>query len=187
MKSSFLKTTAFLIVSSLFLMSAKAQETDEQMPSIPVNERTGLIEYSGVVHVEGTADELYTRCLAWINAFFANPQGVTRVRDSNNGIIEGLHRIRYMNLLEDGTEILSGHAQYEFKIQFRDGRYRYEITDFADRGISRVPLERWLDKEDPAHNVNTASHLRQIDDFIRGLISSLEEAMEPEEEYIEEW
>ncbi len=186
-----MKTKVFkpLFTSALifFVCAVFARGESPEMPDIPVNERSNLIEYAGVVQVEGTAEELYERCLEWINEFFPNPHGVVRVRDNENLIIEGLHRIRYMNQLEDGTDILSGHVQYEFKIQFRDGRYRYEITNFADRKVSRVPLERWLDKDDPAHNKNTPSHLTQIDAFIKDLIDNKTAAMQPEEEYIEEW
>jgi len=178
------KSLFALFVFITYVLPLKSQD---EMPVLPINENTNKIEYAGVVQVEGTAAELYTRCIAWINSFFPNASSVTRVRDSNNNVIEGLHRIRITNPIDTGSEVAAGQVQYEFKFLFRDGRYRYEINNFASREVSRVPLERWLDKTDSSHNVNTPAHLRQVDTYIKNLIDSKTKAMQPKVEIIEEW
>ncbi|MDD3877415.1 MAG: DUF4468 domain-containing protein [Bacteroidales bacterium] len=159
----------------------------QEIPVMPLNPNTNKIEYSGVVQVEGTADELYVRCIAWINTFFNNASSVTKVRDRNNTLIEGVHRIRILNKLEDGTELFAGHVQYDFKLQFRDGRFRYEINNFSAREMSRSPIEKWLDKNDPSFTTNTPYHLEQIDKFVKDLIKDMTEGMQPKVEVNEEW
>jgi len=176
-----------LFYAILCVFFVNQQINSQILTTLPVNPNTNKIEYTGVIQVEGTTAELYTRALAWINSYFKNASDVTRVRDSNNGIIEGLHRMRIFNNLEDGTQLQAGLVQYEFKLQFRDNRFRYEIHSFVGRDISRAPIEKWLDTKDPSHSSKTPYHLEQIDKNIKEMIASMEKGMQKKVEVIEEW
>jgi hypothetical protein len=71
---------------------------------------------------------------------------------------------------------------YSLKLELRDGRYRYTMSDFTLRQASRFPVEGWLDKSDRAYNPNWDIYLGQVDEFALSLVESLVEAMK----YVEE-
>jgi hypothetical protein len=111
---------------------------------------------------------------------------VTRERNFANGVVKGLHRIKIKNTDEDGTKTDAGIVQYEFTLQFKDGRYRYVLTDFVLKRGSKIPVEKWLNKKDPQYNPNWQSYLKQINNFAQKWIESLKEGMQPPVEKVEE-
>lgn len=77
--------------------------------------------------------------------------------------------------LEDGQKVDAGTVQYEFKLEFKDGRYRYTLGDFVLRQNSAIPTEKWLNASDP----ESKSYLKQLDNFAQDWIKSLKEGMKP--------
>lgn len=153
-----------------------SQETDT-LP--PVDEHTGLITYQEVVEQEGTPSKLFDRAVAWINDYFPNPDNVIRDRNREEMEMRGIHRFKIKNTDEEGFETDAGVIQYDFRIEFKEGRYRYTLTDFALRQASKIPVEKWMDKEDPTYIPEWDSYLQQIDAFSKELINSLKEGMKP--------
>lgn len=153
---------------------------------VPVDDETGKIMYRDVVEEEGGKQDFFIRAVEWINGYYPNPFQVTKTRDADTGEIEGLHRFKITNTLDDGTEADAGVIQYEFLLQFKEGRYRYTLTNFILRQASKVPVEKWLDKDDPLYDVRWESYLKQIDDFAKNWIKSLKEGMKPEVKHEEE-
>lgn len=184
MKSSFLKLC--FIMSGVVIMSLNAR-SQELLTILPVNKTTNKVEYTEVVKVEGTASELYTRGLMWINTFYKNPSDVTKIRDEGNGIISGTHRIQLMKKLADSTDVPSGLVQYDFKFEFKEGRFRYTINDFASKEMSKQPIEKWLNPKDPSFNANTVNQLKQIDKYVKDLIAGLKKGMQPKVVVKDEW
>lgn len=117
----------------------------------------------------------FIRAVTWINSFYSNPFDVTKTRDQSSGIIKGLHRFRVEKTLEDGQKVDAGTVQYEFKLEFKDGRYRYTLGDFVLRQNSAIPTEKWLNASDP----ESKSYLKQLDNFAQDWIKSLKEGMKP--------
>jgi len=183
-KTIFMKPMIYIAAIILMAMDLEAQDL---LTILPVNKNTNKIEFSEVVNVEGKPSELYTRAIAWINSFFKNASDVTKVKDESNGIIEGKHRIRIMNKIEEGVENLFGYVQYEFKLEFKEGRYRYTIYNFVFMDASKQALEKWLNPKDPSHTINTVSHLEQVDLFVKDLIKSLKQGMKPKEVIKDDW
>ncbi|HPE55314.1 MAG TPA: DUF4468 domain-containing protein [Bacteroidales bacterium] len=142
--------------------------------SVPVND-DGKIEYKEVVEENGNPEEFFIRAVTWINSFYSNPFDVTKTRDQSSGIIKGLHRFRMEKTLEDGQKVDAGTVQYEFKLEFKDGRYRYTLGDFVLRQNSAIPTEKWLNASDP----ESKSYLKQLDNFAQDWIKSLKEGMKP--------
>jgi len=148
--------------------------------NVPVDENTGLITYQEVVKEEGSADSLYVRSIEWINLYFPNPQGVTKIRDRENGKIVINHSIRPYDTDKDGLKINSNTiVDYVMRIELRDGRYRYTITDFTMRAMSRFPLERWLDKSYAYYDTKWPEYLKQMDQSMNEMIKSMKEGMKP--------
>lgn len=163
----------FVVVFLTSIVSTFSQES-----AYPVDEESGLITYKEVVEVEGDRESFFNRGIGWINKYYPNPVDVTKTRDPESGLIKGLHRFKIKNTDEDGNQTDAGVVQYEFLLEFKEGRYRYTLTDFVLRQASKVPAESWLNKADP----QSISYLNQLDDFAQSWISSLKEGMLPKVE-----
>jgi len=166
------RITAITLISFLFGLNSFAQV-------VPVDEATGKIMYRDVVEEEGTKQEFFNRAIEWINSYYTNPVDVTKTRNPESGEIEGLHRFKITNKMEDGTEVDAGVVQYEFLLEFKEGRYRYTLSDFVLRQASKIPIEKWLDRKDPLYDVRYADYLKQVDKFADDWIESLKEGMKP--------
>ena len=178
----------FILIFSLAAVIPVLAVTDTvaQVPVDPVSE---LITYQEVVQQEGTKDELFNRCVYWLNEFYANPVSVTRVRDQATGVIKGQHQLRVFYTDSEGYKKEGGMVQYDFVIELKEDRYRYTIDNFLLRVGSRYPLEKWLDKNDPNYDPRWDGYLQQINAFFRDeWIPALKRKMEPEVEKKEaEW
>jgi len=169
---------------SLFLLSVATFVWAQ----LPVDSITKKITYKEVVQVEGNKDSLYNRAIAWINFYFKNPQGVTQVRDPQNGLIIGQHRIRMVDTQKDGSKINANTVvEYTFKIEVKDGKYRYTFTDFEMKATSKFPLERWLNKADPAYTPQWETYIPQVDTHIKEVIASLKKGMLPKKKVQDNW
>ena len=164
---------AAIITSLLFTTTGNSQTT-----ALPVNEDTQLITYQEVVEVEGNKETFFIRAVSWLNGYYKKPMDVTKTRQANSGLIEGLHRFRLKNVAQDGIKTDAGTIQYSFVLNFKEGRYRYTMTDFVLRQTSKLPVEKWLNDSDP----QIQSYLTQIDEFAKSWIKSLKEGMQPEAE-----
>ena len=146
---------------------------------LPIDEVTKLITYQEVVQEVGDKDSCFNSAIGWINEYYPNPVDVTKTRDPQTGKIEGLHRFKIKNTDAEGLETDAGVIQYEFTLEFKEGRYRYILTNFVFRQASRIPVEKWMDKKDPQYNANWDSYLTQVDEFAKGWIESLKAGMKP--------
>jgi hypothetical protein len=147
--------------------------------SLPVNPETKRITYQEVVKVEGLQNELFTRAIDWINVFYKNPADATKVRNLQSGIIEISHNFDLHRIDEQGNKIAAGIVIYALRLELKDGRYRYTLTDMSLKQSSRFPVERWLDKTDKAYNPNYEAFLSQLDTQVKALTGSLKQAMLP--------
>ena len=117
--------------------------------------------------------------IGWINEFYKNPVDVTKTRDPESGLIKGLHRFKIKNTDENGNKTDAGTIQYRFKIELKEGRYRYLLYEFILKQASKVPVEKWLNKDDPQYNPVWNDYLKQVDEFAITWIESLKEGMKP--------
>lgn len=146
---------------------------------VPVDPETGQIIYRDVVTETGTQEEFFNRAIGWINQFYPNPVDVTKTRDLQTGIIKGLHRFKITDTDAEGNKTDAGIVQYEFSLEFKEGRYRYTLTDFVLKDQSRIPVEKWLNKKDPQYIPVWDSYLNQLSDFSVEWIKSLKEGLKP--------
>jgi len=171
MKNTLLK----LLVPALMLnvFSLKAQE---KAPVMPVDPDTKLITYKEVVTVAGTRSELFNRAIEWINKQYKNPVDATKVRDQASGTIEIIHRIE-LTKVDQGVTLLAGTVDYSMKLELKDGRYRYTITNFTNKAVSRQPIERWMNKDDSSYLPVYENYLKQVNDYMLNMIASLKQGM----------
>ncbi|MHC1778280.1 MAG: DUF4468 domain-containing protein [Lentimicrobium sp.] len=174
-----MKTYPAYLLFLVFLVSGLVVSAqDENKINFPIDKDSGLISYQEVVQEPGTADELYIRCIEWINTSYKNPADVCRIRNRESAVIEILHRFELYNM--DGeAKVQAGIVNYLLKLEFKPGRYRYTVTDLTLRQASRFPIERWFDKTDSLYSPLWDSYLEQVDTQVKQLISNLKGGMAP--------
>ena len=172
-----MKSIVFLL-TMFFSLSALAQE---DRPVIPIDENTHKIKFKEVVDEDGSKDELFNRCVYWLNDFYKDPTRVTTLRDVPSGKIAGRHQFRIYYVTEDSVKVKAGMVRYNFTIEFKENRYRYSIDELVLKSTTNLPLEKWLDKDDPAYDPRWEQYLQQVVEYVDNWSTSLKEKMKPEQ------
>lgn len=174
------------ILIIVFALTAFCSNLKAQNKVIPFDNEDKKIKFVEVVQEPGTKDELFKRCVYWLNEYYKDPVRVTTVRDQATGKIMGRHTIRLDNIKKNGERTDGPTVFYEFTIESREGRYRYVITELLLKTASRYPVENWLNKEDPNYSEYWDGYLDQIAEFVEGWSATLKGKMKPEVEKVEE-
>ncbi len=170
------------IISLLIFFVGFHLFAQEDQTVVPVDPETGIIKFQEVVDEPGTQEKLFNRCIYWLNDYYANPTRVTTIRDFNTGRIEGKHNFRIYHFTEDSVKTLAGTVDYVFDIEFKKDKYRYTITNLKLRSKTRLPVEKWLNKNDPEYNEQWDNYLQQMAIFFEEWSSNLKTRMKPEVE-----
>lgn len=90
------------------------------------------LNYTKVIQVDGVSkDELYTRAINWFTNSFRNANNVIQINDKQNGQITAKAHFVYNPNFFVGSGPVKGYIRYTLSIYVKDGRYKYEITDFV--------------------------------------------------------
>jgi len=81
----------------------------------------------------------------------------------------------------------AGLITYQIRIELKENKYRYTLTDFNLKAASRFPVEKWMSKTDPAYDPRWDLYLYQIDTTMQRLVSTLTEKMKPVVQKKDEW
>lgn len=151
---------------------------------IPLDEKTGKAHYEGVNQVPGvTAAVLYDRAQKWINDQYPNPKGVVLAESKDSGYISGRARFRILAKDSKGGEAIGGFVSYDFKLTFRDGRYKYEIFGIRWEKASYYDVSEWYDTEHTHYDaLNYPYFIEQTSAYFDKLLSALQEKLEEKEE-----
>lgn len=186
-RNSLNKYFGFLILVLTFSFNCMAQKNEAiEAPSFPLNDDNTLITYKKVVDEKGTKDELYERGLAWFKKFYKNPTDVIREKDKENYKIKGIARFE-TSVQEKDLKTIKKTIEYTITLEFKDGRYRYTISNFNIKSLSYFPLERWLNKKDAQYSTGNNPYLVQVDDYVIKLLDSLEKEMQEKEKKSDNW
>ena len=162
-------------------------QTNPPASKLPIDLDTKLIQYRETVTQDGTKDVLYDRGAEWIRSYYLNPGSITKVQDKVNGKIEGTGRLRLYFFDSNNTRADAGMVYYDLHLEFKESKYRYTLTNFTLKGASRIPLEKWLNKNDPAYNPQMENYLYQVDTTMQNLVVKLKEGMKPKVIKKDEW
>ena len=173
-----MKKSLSLILLIALVVSGNIAYGQETEINYPIDKDTQLVTYQEVVQESGTGDELYVRCVEWINTQYKNPADVCKVRNRESAVIEISHRFELTNM-EGDAKLNAGIVNYLLKLEFKPGRYRYTITDMTLRQSSRFPIERWFDKSDKMYSPLWDGYLVQVDTQVKKLIENLKVGMAP--------
>ncbi|MEI7723685.1 MAG: DUF4468 domain-containing protein [Bacteroidota bacterium] len=170
---------SFTILLGLTGITLFAQQ-QAQPYKLPVDPESKKILYREVVEQQGTPAYLYDKAIEWFGYYYLNAQSVYTVQSKENGKIEGVGRMKiYFNDEASGVRRDGGQIFYQIKMELKDNKFRYTLTDFNLKSASRFPIEKWMDKTDPAYNPNWDSYLYQVDTTMQRLISTMKEKMKP--------
>lgn len=115
-----------IIFVAIILLSSKtiSQETGE--PLI----------YSSVVSVDSskTANQLYVLTRSWFAEKFNSAQDVIQFDDKDEGKIIAKARFPYMSKALVYSNATKGFISFTITVSFKDGRYKYEVTNFNHTG-----------------------------------------------------
>lgn len=167
-------------VLPMLLLFAVVPQLQAQHKTIPFDTETRKIKFQQVIEEEASKEELFNRCIYWLNDYYKDPVRVTIVRDAPSGKIMGKHTIRLKYSDKDGVEHDGPTVIYEFTIEIRDNKYRYTITELLMKTASRFEIEKWLDKEDPAYDPRWEVYLDQVAEYVEQWSVFLIEKMKPE-------
>ncbi len=96
---------------------------------LPIDNETGKITFTEVVYVDDsttTKDELYSLAREWFAKTFKSSQSVLQMDDKELGKLIGkanfsINRTAYLT---------DSYVDFTISIYLKDGRYKYQITDF---------------------------------------------------------
>jgi hypothetical protein len=129
------------------------------------------IIYTEVVQVAGASkDLLYDRALRTLKQMYQQPDKKLAVQDKANGKIVLNGFVRVLLKQKNGTNFpMPDLIKYKFTIQFKDGKYRYEITDFiVDRAGVPLHVERWREHNKPGDKTyGKEDHIPEQLEFIQ--------------------
>jgi hypothetical protein len=186
MKHYFYRISSFLLLIFIGLQLFAQEQTPSA--NLPVDADSKKIMYREVVEQQGTPEYLYDKAIEWFGYYYRDVQSVYTSQSKENGKIEGAGRMRvYYTDKPTGVKRDGGTILYQIKMELKENKFRYTLTDFNLKTASRFPVEKWLNKSDPAYNPNWDLYLYQIDTTMRRLISSMKDKMKPTVVKKDEW
>ena len=136
---------------------------------LPVDSTSGAITYQAVVQAPGASkQEFYRRAREWFVNSFRGYKEVVSVEDTLGGEIVGTY-----HSIQDKYFLLT-YTPYEYwrtlKVYFKDGRYRYELTNF---GVRDVRYGRGIYPLNPKLPADTRRFGQEVDRQAKRDITSL--------------
>lgn len=83
-------------------------------------------------------DQLYAKGLEWFVTTYKNAQKIIQLQDKDAGLIVGKAS---MNCIVKGGSLLPAtetYLSYTIKLAFKDGKIKYELTDFIQEGYGII-------------------------------------------------
>ncbi len=133
-----MKTLITIGVLAALCLSVKAQ-------TLPMDSVSKKVSYGSIIPIQGTKDELYIKAKQWFVKSFKSANYVLQMDDKEAGKLIG--KASEIGIIKDSFGISSlgeFKLNYTVYITVKDGKYRYEITDFNSQDIPSKNL--WVIK-----------------------------------------
>ena len=162
----------------LFIMPLISQVAIDQDIVIPVNDESGMAEYSEVVSVAGaSATDLHARALIWINDYYPNPNGTIKSNEEGEKI-ECKARFKVLLTDKKGNTIGQSYVNYSLTFEFKDGKYRFVIDRINWAKPSYFDVSKWEKKDDPLYQEKTyPSYVEQTVTFMEELQAAFKKGL----------
>jgi hypothetical protein len=179
----FLALVGLLIIGAGFKSSAQ---------NFPIDTTTKRIDYTAVVPMVGqTKDQLFDQAMKVLHKMYPNADQKLAVADRSAGkiVLNGFTRV----MLKDASGVMVPDPtliRYKLTILFKDGKYKYEITEFViEKSGMPWHVERWIEHNNPGdHTYDKGDRVQEHLDFlysdIKRVIKELTDGMKGEKEVI---
>lgn len=183
-----------IVVFSSYNMSIFAQNTYD----LPLD-ADGKIEYKKVVEEKADAETLYNRAMTWITANIRNLALKVTLLDESNRVIEAYKKfniefdieteVKGFGGLNTKTETKSYKimVRYDFKLEFKEGRYRIVLNNFRMASDSGIPVERYFEDEDEEKQEYYEKFFESLDSNAKSFIEAIQQALKEAEEVDDSW
>lgn len=149
--------------------------------------------FTDVVKVDSnlTKSDLYGRAHEWFAKTYKSANDVLQLADEQNCVLVGkaLFKVHYTadfpkwvksKIVMERTKVSGGYVEYVLSLYFKDGKYKYEMTDFVHVGTGGSKTfgacENLLSgSQDQKIQSVMTDYILQIKDNAESLISSLYE------------
>ena len=136
---NFIEIRFFSFIVILFLLSLKIRAQNNELPLFPIDSITNKITYSEIIYLDNSSNkqDLFLRAREWFAKTFNSSNNVIQMQDKEDGILIGKGS---MEVFLKALGMTSGGNYFNFTISmhFKDGRYKYEITDFTYSNASNL-------------------------------------------------
>lgn len=178
-----MKKLIYLLLLSFFVLGLNnntiAQKNKKQeyiAPEMPINNDTKLVSYTEVVETKATSEEIKKKALKWFHSYYKNSSNLLKKNTETEFV--GHPRFKVLNPKDKkGIATMAGTIIYDIKLSFKDGKYRYQITNIFKKASTKYPIEKWMDTESKIYNNTYAYYLTQTDEYMKAVIKSLKEYM----------
>lgn len=136
---------SFLLTLVLFFISLNARSQPGYL-ELPIDSITNKITYTEVVHTDSTllTADLFTLARIWFAETFRTSGAVIQMEDKQSGVLIGKAEVPILYKALGVTHDLQ-NVLFTLSIYFKDGRYKYEATDFIYQQKSPSPLIEFSD------------------------------------------
>ena len=188
-----LKIKKLFSISALAFLSISSVLGQTNTPNLPIDSLSGKITYTEVVYVDSLANkqELFSRAREWFAKAYKSSTKVIQMEDKESGKLVGKALMKVYFKERIGNRYLpGGYINYTISIYIKDGRYKYEITDFyhtgeyvndedkvPDGGASEKMINATKGFWGLSYKKTYLLFLYQMDDNIKDLIGTLKTAM----------
>ena len=185
-RSSVIAVSVLLSLSTAF--AQKKAEPIVEAPEFTIDEKTSKVVYKGVQEQKGSAGSLYDKAFTWASGYYKNPTRVIRIKDKANGKLTAKARFYiFYTDRKTGAKTRTHTIEYDLTLQFKEGRYRYEITNLIYKATSYQGVEQWIEDNKKKYSYRTASHLKQIDAQLSQVINDFKTAIGKAAPVTEDW
>lgn len=94
--------------------------------------------FSEVVKVDSTTnkEELFSRARSWFSSHYIDSKAALDVQDKETGELLGNGSMDVMAIQTGSNQFPYGIVTYNFKIIVKDGRYKYEFSNFIHKQVT---------------------------------------------------
>ncbi len=170
--------------------------------NMAIGQNSTAVKYMEIIELDTTrtAKDLYLQARTWFAETYKSSKDVIQFEDRENGKLIGKGNMKYESTIFVGSSGTRGWISYTITISVKDGKYKYDITNFIHEGNSLNSQGAFsfdlitTDKECPKEVGNKnwrnkvyADIKKQIESKTNSLISSLKEYMKNKSNKDDKW
>jgi len=148
------------------------------------HDKLGKVNYTEVVQSDSfPASQLYSNARLWFAETFKSANDVIQLADENTKTLVGHGSTTFLMHGLFGSRTESGFITYSVKIECKDGRYKYSITDF----VLKQPNWTYTVEDYKGTAAQEDNLYSQVQDIGEGLATTLKAKMKSSINSKEDW